>query len=94
MGTFMGVNVMLYTLDGGTLSASHLSRHNPKEKLPRNPWRGVWVGAKTDIDAVQERKKVLYVSTIETRFLLRLAIILNALGFAITYTFITDVIKR
>jgi len=40
--TFMGVDVMLYmllasALDGGMLSASHLSRHNPKERVSRAP---------------------------------------------------------
>jgi len=40
--TFIGVDVMLYmllasVLDGGTLLASHLSSHNPKERVSRTP---------------------------------------------------------
>jgi len=42
METFMRVDVMLYmllssVLDGGTLSSSHLSSHNPNERVSRTP---------------------------------------------------------
>ena len=83
METSMAVDVTLYTLAGGTLSALHYSHHNPKKGYPELPEEeSGW--AQRPILKQRRKEKVLSIPTIETRYLLRLAIIPNALGFAIT----------
>ena len=61
----MGMDVMLYTLDGGTLSASHLSRHNPKESAPELPEeQSGW--AQIPLLMLCRKENILSVPTIET----------------------------
>jgi hypothetical protein len=57
---------LAWTLDGVEWSASHLGRFTPLERAPGTHWIRGWVGRRTGVDALEERK-TLFLPGIEPR---------------------------